>query len=115
MRVLQYAHSLNNAIDVSAQYWTSKIRAEVGLDASMSVGHTVSPASQGPRDAIPEFFIDTDVEIPPSKKSATVAYDQIQYFQMVMLDFNGLKWPHVTVATLAPIVSLKKPRLLSNM
>jgi hypothetical protein len=25
---------------------------------------------------------------------------QLQYTQTVMLDFNGLRWPHVTVATL---------------
>ncbi|KAI1064515.1 hypothetical protein LB506_008041 [Fusarium annulatum] len=102
-----------NAVDVSAQYWVSKIRTEVEIDPSMRVGQTVSPASQGPRDAVPEFFIDKDVQIPSSKKSVTVAYDQIQYSQMVMLDFNGLKWPHVTVATLAPIVSLEKPTLSS--
>ncbi|KAJ4050781.1 hypothetical protein NW761_005577 [Fusarium oxysporum] len=44
-----------NAVDVSAQYWVSKIRAEVELDPSMRVGQKVSPASQGPRDAVPEF------------------------------------------------------------
>ncbi|KAF5648078.1 hypothetical protein F52700_1293 [Fusarium sp. NRRL 52700] len=104
-----------NAVDVSAQYWVSKIRAEIELDPSMKVGQTVSPASQGPRDAVPEFYIDEGVEIPSSKKVVTVAYDQIQYSQMVMLDFNGLKWPHVTVATLAPIVSLKEPTLSSVM
>ncbi|WP_284123695.1 heme-binding protein [Parerythrobacter aestuarii] len=27
---------------------------------------------------------------------------QLQYTQMVLLDFNGLSWPHVTVATLRP-------------
>jgi hypothetical protein len=25
---------------------------------------------------------------------------QLQYSQLVQLDFNGLRWPHVTVATL---------------
>ena len=25
---------------------------------------------------------------------------QLQYSQIVMLDFNGLRWPHVSVATL---------------
>ena len=29
-------------------------------------------------------------------------FDQIQYTQRVLLDFNGLHWPHVTVATLTP-------------
>ncbi|EXM18885.1 hypothetical protein FOTG_13065 [Fusarium oxysporum f. sp. vasinfectum 25433] len=104
-----------NAVDVSAQYWVSKIRAEVELDPSMRVGQKVSPASQGPRDAVPEFYIDKEVEIPSYKKTVTVAYTQIQYSQMVMLDFNGIKWPHVTVATLAPIIDRQKPTLSSAM
>ena len=28
---------------------------------------------------------------------------QLQYSQRVLLNFNGLSWPHITVATLAPI------------
>ena len=28
---------------------------------------------------------------------------QLQYTQRVILTFNGLKWPHVTVATLHPV------------
>jgi len=100
---------------VTAQYWVSKIRAEVELDPSMLVGKKVSPASQGPRDAVPEFYIDNEVEIPSCKKTVTVAYTQIQNSQMVMLDFNKIKWPHVTVATLAPIIDRKKPTLSSAM
>ncbi|CAH0024588.1 unnamed protein product [Clonostachys rhizophaga] len=102
-----------NAVDVTAQYWVSKIHTKVELDPSMRHGGTVSPAAQGPRDAVPEFYIDENVRIPPSEKTITVAYYQIQYSQMVVLDFNGLKWPHVTVATLAPIAHLKKPTLSS--
>ena len=32
----------------------------------------------------------------------TVSYIQIQYSQTVFLNFNGLTWPHVSVATLIP-------------
>ena len=102
-----------NAVDVTAQYWVSKIHAEVELDPGMRVGQTVSPAAKGPRDAVPEFYIDKDVKIPAERKTVTVAYSQIQYSQMVFLDFNGLKWPHVTVATLAPVVQAQKPTLSS--
>ncbi|KAM0558067.1 hypothetical protein ACHAPJ_005234 [Fusarium lateritium] len=102
-----------NAVDVTAQYWVSKIRAKVELGPSMRHGGTVSPVAQGPRDAVPEFYIDEKVDIPSCKKTITVTYHQIQYSQMVFLDFNGLKWPHVTVATLAPIVHLQKPTLSS--
>ena len=27
-------------------------------------------------------------------------FDQLQYTQRVLLNFNGLSWPHVTVATM---------------
>lgn len=30
----------------------------------------------------------------------TARTDQLQYTQLVQLDFNGLRWPHITVATL---------------
>ncbi|RGP71960.1 hypothetical protein FSPOR_3075 [Fusarium sporotrichioides] len=102
-----------NAVDVTAQYWVSKIRTQVELDSSVRIGQTISPRGHGPRDAVPEFYIDEQVTIPSTRKTVTVAYTQIQYSQMVFLDFNGVKWPHVTVATLAPIVNLEKPRLSS--
>lgn len=31
-----------------------------------------------------------------------VTYTQLQYTQTVFLNFNGLTWPHVSVATLVP-------------
>jgi hypothetical protein len=31
-----------------------------------------------------------------------VSYTQIQYTQTVLLNFNRLTWPHVSVATLVP-------------
>ncbi|KAF4960490.1 hypothetical protein FSARC_10458 [Fusarium sarcochroum] len=102
-----------NTVDVTAQYWISKIRAKVELDPSKRDGDRVSPVAQGPRDAVPEFYIDHNVEIPSSNKTFTVAYYQIQYSQMVFLDFDGLKWPHVTVATLAPIAHVEKSTLSS--
>ncbi|KAF5983322.1 fungal zn binuclear cluster domain-containing protein [Fusarium bulbicola] len=69
-----------NAVDMSAQYWASKIRAGVELDPSMSVGHTVSPASQGLGDAVLEFFVDKNIEIPISKKIVTVVPHQLIKF-----------------------------------
>ena len=30
-------------------------------------------------------------------------FDQLQYTQRVLLNFNGLSWPHITVATLHPV------------
>ena len=34
---------------------------------------------------------------------------QLQYTQTVMLDFNGLRWPHVSVATLRKTTAASSP------
>ena len=38
-----------------------------------------------------------------------VTYTQIQYTQRVILNFNGLSWPHVSVATLVPEAPVPVP------
>lgn len=38
-----------------------------------------------------------------------VATTQIQYSQKVMLDFAGLTWPHVSVASLVPAAPVPIP------
>ncbi|KAH6887092.1 hypothetical protein B0T10DRAFT_490693 [Thelonectria olida] len=97
-----------NAATTTAQYWISTIRAKIDLtpyshstvpSCPEKKPRIVSPVSLGPRDAVPRFTVDFTV---PSPKTITVEYTQIQYSQMVVLDFNGLSWPHVSVATLAP-------------
>jgi hypothetical protein len=30
-------------------------------------------------------------------------FSQLQYTQRVLLNFNGLSWPHITIATLRPV------------
>ena len=39
----------------------------------------------------------------------TVESTQIQYSQMVLLNFNGITWPHVSVATLVPASPILLP------
>jgi hypothetical protein len=41
-----------------------------------------------------------------------VTTTQIQYCQKVMLDFNGLSWPHVSVASLVPADPIAIPQNL---
>ncbi len=38
-----------------------------------------------------------------------VTSKQIQYTQTVVLNFNGLSWPHVSVATLVPAAPVVVP------
>ena len=47
------------------------------------------------------FHVDPPHEI-TAPKTITVSSTQIQYSQVVLLNFAGLTWPHVSVATLVP-------------
>lgn len=45
----------------------------------------------------------------PPKHPITIKTTQIQYSQTVILNFNGLSWPHVSVATLVPAHPIPVP------
>lgn len=51
--------------------------------------------------AAPTFVIDPPIPIIEPRR-ITVTSTQIQYSQTVVLNFNGILWPHVSVATLIP-------------
>jgi hypothetical protein len=50
---------------------------------------------------VPTYLVDPPIPI-PRPIPIVVFSPQIQYSQKVMLNFNGLLWPHVSVATLVP-------------
>lgn len=50
---------------------------------------------------VPNLLIDPPFPIPEPRRIIFTS-TQIQYSQTVLLNFNGLLWPHVSVATLAP-------------
>jgi hypothetical protein len=50
---------------------------------------------------VPRFQVAPTVEI-TAPRQITVSTTQIQYSQEVLLNFNTLSWPHVSVATLVP-------------
>ena len=60
------------------------------LQGSLTAGPNASPAAMS---AI--FWIET---VKP--KGGGPEFLQLQYTQTVLLNFNGLSWPHVSVATL---------------
>ena len=47
-------------------------------------------------------------------RKLTVRYTQIQYTQTVLLNFNGLTWPHVSVNTLVPAADVLVPHSAWN-
>ncbi|KAK2024229.1 hypothetical protein LX32DRAFT_643825 [Colletotrichum zoysiae] len=102
-----------NAVKVTATYWISTVRAKLQLKpftpSMEEPTKTFSPTAFRPTDAVPAFTVDFKI---PSAKEITVEYTQLQYSQMVFLDFATLSWPHATVGTLAPTDLKLKPSVL---
>ncbi|KAF9877033.1 hypothetical protein CkaCkLH20_05299 [Colletotrichum karsti] len=91
-----------NAVTVTATYWVSKVRTTVDFKKFKPTAETpvasFSPAAVRVGDIVPVFKVDFEI---PADKTVTFEYTQIQYAQVVMLNFAGLTWPHATVGTLA--------------
>ena len=77
----------------------------------------LSPVATNPPTLQPKFL--ASVPFLPGKKFAGgtihVAAIQIQYTQKVILNFAGLSWPHVSVATLVPADPIPIPANLLPM
>jgi hypothetical protein len=65
-------------------------------------------APQGDSGLVPEFLVDPPVAV-TAPRSIKITATQIQYAQQVFLNFNGLTWPHVSVATLVPASPVMVP------
>jgi hypothetical protein len=57
---------------------------------------------------VPTFSVNPPIEITAPRK-IVVKSTQIQYSQLVLLNFAGLSWPHVSVATLVPADAIVVP------
>ncbi|KPI36338.1 uncharacterized protein AB675_7297 [Cyphellophora attinorum] len=107
-----------NAIHVACKYWISSVEETITIpvfdkatlprinqdpakkdDFANIVWPVVSPTKI---DGVgqPDFQITLDKN--DTEFQAKVLYTQIQYAQTVMLDFNTLRWPHVSVNSLVP-------------
>jgi hypothetical protein len=65
-------------------------------------------APKTPGQPVPKFLVNPPIEITVPRR-ITVRSTQIQYSQRVMLNFDGLTWPHVSVATLVPAAAIPIP------
>ena len=76
-----------SSLATTSSYYSNSLNPTTALAAgSFNVQVDASGAHAGDNDSLP----------------ITVTSTQIQYSQTVMLSFNGLTWPHVSVATLRP-------------
>jgi len=93
-----------HAAVMTARFWIETVAYEVNVPRLTAPGTlllkpTMPKESQAPT---PVFAITSPPKLPSEPKKILVPGIQIQYSQMVNLNFAGLTWPHVSVATLVP-------------
>lgn len=91
------------ATEMSATFWIATVEHAILVppfrpgQPAMTLGAEGIPAGQ----PAPSFTVRPPIPI-PEPRPITVTSTQIQYSQTVILNFNGLSWPHVSVASLVP-------------
>ncbi|KAM7192064.1 hypothetical protein V8F20_009040 [Naviculisporaceae sp. PSN 640] len=93
-----------HAASTRAVFWIERVEYKVNL-TKMAPGETQILLPEMPKGSTaptPKFAVTAPREGVKPPKSITVVGTQIQYSQIVHLNFGGLTWPHVSVATLVP-------------
>ena len=100
------------ATQMTAVFWIETVQ-EVIQVGPLQVGQqfAVKGTPSIPGQRVPTFSgtAPFDVDMP---RKITVTFTQIQYTQTVLLNFNGLTWPHVSVNTLVPADDIIVPHSL---
>ncbi len=97
------------AIQMSATFWIETVQHTITVPI-LKPGQTlaIKAAETVPGLAVPTFSVTAPKGI-TAPRPITVRSKQIQYTQTVVLNFNGLSWPHVSVATLVPAAPVVVP------
>jgi hypothetical protein len=105
-----------NAFQMDAVFWIETVIYDIDVPRipSGEPPMILQPLQKGTVPLVPSFV--ATLPFVPNKAFAggrvRVATTQIQYSQKVMLDFNGLTWPHVSVASLVPAAPVPIPEHL---
>jgi hypothetical protein len=94
---------------VGATFWIETVERTITVhDLKAGEVATVRPVATGKRQPVPSFRVRAPKAI-TAPVEIKVSYTQIQYSQRVILNFAGLGWPHVSVATLVPQAPIAVP------
>jgi hypothetical protein len=90
-----------NAIEMSATFWVETVVETITVPANTGKQPVIISGAANVGDPVVSYSV---TAMTPSTEETVVEvwYTQIQYTQTVLLNFNGLTWPHVSVATLVP-------------
>ena len=98
-----------NAITLDAIFWIETVEHLLHIDfPNGSAPTTVQPRGAPFGLPVPTFLLDPPIQL-TGPRIIKVTSTQIQYSQTVNLNFKGLTWPHVSVATLVPADPLPIP------
>ncbi|MCJ1267235.1 hypothetical protein MMC22_007120 [Lobaria immixta] len=104
-----------SAVQMSATFWVEEVQHKIKVPVFKPGQPPLKIAAPSPHPGarVPTFVVHPPHEI-TQPKTITVTSTQIQYSQMVFLNFAGLTWPHVSVATLIPQKALRVPASAFN-
>ena len=98
------------AVVMESTFWIETVEYTVQVPVHALGQPPLTIAAEGGSGGapVPDFLIDPPVAITAPRTIKATA-TQIQYAQKVFLNFNGLTWPHVSVATLVPAAPVAVP------
>jgi hypothetical protein len=90
-----------DAIQMSAIFWIETVTEQITVPAYTADQPVIVQGAATAGNPVVSFSVTS--QTPTSEdRTIDVSYTQIQYTQTVLLNFNRLSWPHVSVATLVP-------------
>jgi hypothetical protein len=91
------------ALQMTAVFWIETVEQTITVPIFNPGDSTllIEGESKVPGQPMPVFSVTPPVAI-AAPRQIKVTSPQIQYSQTVILNFAGLSWPHVSVATLVP-------------
>ena len=96
---------------MTATFWIETVQHTIVVPVFTPGQSPLILEGEAPKTAgqpVTKFLIDPPIPI-TTPRTITVTSTQIQYSQVVMLNFNTLTWPHVSVATLVPSTTVVPP------
>ncbi|KAF5227915.1 hypothetical protein FAUST_11453 [Fusarium austroamericanum] len=95
-----------DAVEMESTFWVESIKSEITIQdytpgKALLLQPAYKPIEGKTTPPLPTFSITPPGPV-TGPKTIPVTYTQIQYSQTVNLNFHGLTWPHLSLATLVP-------------
>lgn len=90
-----------SAVQMTAIFWIETVSEKITVPAYSGGKPVIVQGDASAGSPVASFSVTSSSQT-TADTEIDVTYTQIQYTQTVFLNFNGLTWPHVSVATLVP-------------